>query len=144
MISLLPLLFKHLATLPPSSRPLLLAAGGIYTGLQLLSTLPFTSGAVLGTTFLATPESLYSAAQKALILKSTGEETVRSVRWDIGRSTLEGWGEEVDGRGVGNLTSENIEEGDEECKRLYGEAMKVGDLGRTVTWAGEALSLFSE
>lgn len=134
LISLLPLLHSHYKTLP--TPPILLAAGGISTGLQLLSVLPFTSGSIIGTGFLCTPESLYSPAQKELLIRSEGEETVRTERFDVARGSLAGWGEGVDGRGIGNKTSWEDGRDESELVKDYGEGAKVGDVERIVTWAG--------
>lgn len=66
---------------------------------------------------------------------STGEETVRTRRFDEARGTL-GWGEGVDGRGVRNWTSEREGGGGRE---EYEVAVKEGDVTRIVTWAGESV-----
>jgi len=58
-------LVSSLLTVLPKGGPPLLAAGGLVTGRQVASFLVLgAAGAVLGTRFLMTPESLYSDAQK--------------------------------------------------------------------------------
>lgn len=133
LISLLPLLAPHFS---PTSLPLLIPAGGLVNGSHLASILPFSPGMVLGTAFLPTPEALYTTAQKELIVASSGEQTLRSGRWDEARGTL-GWGPGVDGRGLGNKTS--AEEGGGGRER-YDQAVKEGDVERIVTWAGKHFS----
>lgn len=96
----------------------------------------------MGTAFLCTPESRYSAKQKELLIRAKGEDTIRTERFDVARGTLQGWGEGIDGRGISNLTS--IEDGrlEEELKEDYKNAMKVGeggDVERIVTWAGTSV-----
>lgn len=141
LFSLLPLLHSHFSTL--SSPPLLLAAGGLSTGAHLLSVLPFASGIVAGTAFLASPENLWGAAHKRKLLKSSGEDTMRTMVFDRMRGT-EGFGSTVDGRALRNLcTSEEgqVEEG--EMKRRYAEKLASGDeeMERLVIWAGAFLPL---
>lgn len=130
--SLIPLLAPHF---PPSDRPVLLAAGGISTGSQLLSTLALgASGAIMGTRFLASTESLYSSGHKDVVIKAKGEDTVRTMKFDWARGTV-GWDKGVDGRGVSNLTSEE-EWKEEDGKLKYDQAMKDADMDRIVVWAG--------
>ncbi|KAM0749198.1 inosine monophosphate dehydrogenase [Meredithblackwellia eburnea MCA 4105] len=122
-------------TLPSS--PLLLAAGGITSGAQLVSILPFASGAVAGTAFLATPECLFNQAQKDLVVKSQASDTLRAMAWDYARNTL-GWGENVDGRGIQNKTSASTEASlsSPEGRADYDKAVKAGDVSKIVTWSG--------
>lgn len=93
------------------------------------------SGAVIGTQLLLTPESLYSDAQKDLLRRSTGEDTVRSMRFDEARGTL-GWGHGVDGRGIASETSKSQASADE-LRKVYDEAAKTGDVKTIITWSGE-------
>lgn len=66
-----------------AQRPLVLAAGGISRGTQLASMLALgADGVVAGTRFLATPEALYSPAQKERILRGKGEDTLRTILFD--------------------------------------------------------------
>jgi len=145
----LPLL-SLLASLHPtfSSRatPILLGAGGITNGSQLVSILPHCSGAVMGTAFLAAPESLYSEAQKDLIVQSSGEQTIRTEAFDLARGTL-GWGKGVDGRGLRNKTTdeEGLDEvGTKEGRARYDAAAKASDLSRIVTWSGTSVGLVKD
>lgn len=81
-ISFLP---EVLAALPqdPARRPAVLAAGGIATGSQIAAALALgADGCVVGTRFLATEESLYSAKQKTRIVQAKGEDTVQTTLFD--------------------------------------------------------------
>jgi len=99
---------------------------------------------VIGTRFLATKEALYSQAQKDFLLRSSGEDTTKGMKWDEARGSL-GWGEGIDGRGLRNETSRaGHEVGSEEGKKQYAEALKEGDVDRIVTWSGERALLISE
>ncbi|KAK4047675.1 hypothetical protein OIO90_006104 [Microbotryomycetes sp. JL221] len=123
--------------------PLLLAAGGISSGSQLLSALSLGSdGVVLGTLFLATPEALYNKQQKQLIVESKGEDTVRTMNFDYARGTL-GWGQGVDGRGLRNQTSQLEKEvvDSEKGRQTYDDAVKQGDVNKIVTWSGTSVGL---
>lgn len=142
LIALLPAIKAAFSSLP--NPPLLVGAGGIATGSQLISLLPHASGAVIGTAFLPSPESLYSQAQKNLVVEIGGEDTVRSENFDLARGTL-GWGEGVDGRGFKNLTVglEKEVAGSAEVMREYAEAASQGDLSKAVTWSGSLFSSFS-
>lgn len=134
-ISLLGTLGPHFS---PSSKPVLIAAGGIAAGSQLVATLALgAQGVVVGTRFLCTKESLYSQAQKDFLLRSSGEDTTKGMKWDEARGTL-GWAEEIDGRALRNETSRaGHDAGSEEGKKQYVQAMKDGDVDHIVTWSGE-------
>lgn len=141
IFSLVPTLTPHFA----SSAKILIAAGGISSPSQLVAALALgAQGVVAGTLFLATPEALYSQAQKDFILRSSGEDTTKGMRWDEARGSL-GWGPQIDGRGLRNETSAGGDEiGSEAGKKLYAEAMKTGDVKRIVTWSGESDGAASE
>lgn len=104
---------------------------------------------ILGTAFLATPESLYTPAQKALILASNGSDTLRTSTFDYCRDTL-GFPGGVNGRAIGNEISRAGGEGrmgskewTESLKEQYAQAVKDQDVDKIVTWAGESFSLCS-
>lgn len=114
------------------------------TGLDLLSILPYSSGLVLGTAFLASPECLYSPAHKQRVIDAqSAEDTVRTLVFDNARGTTEGFGSMVDGRALRNLMTREEEEGvaEELLNGRYGEALKLGPekggIERIVVWAGE-------
>jgi nitronate monooxygenase len=82
--------------------PCVLAAGGLVDGNHVAEMLDLgASGAVLGTRFLLSPESLYTDAQRAALIDAKGSPTVRTMAFDEARGTL-GWPAGVDGRGLKN------------------------------------------
>ncbi|KAG6890298.1 hypothetical protein C0995_009504 [Termitomyces sp. Mi166 len=141
---LLTLLSEILSTIPEDGPPIL-GAGGVVNGAQLASLIVLgASGAVLGTRFLLSPESLYSDSQRqALIAASTGS-SIRTIAFDQARDTL-GWPQGIDGRGLRNSTVDEFEAGinAEDLRRKYTEGVKAGDIDRIVTWAGASVGLLS-
>ncbi|KAJ8522730.1 hypothetical protein ONZ45_g696 [Pleurotus djamor] len=116
----------------------LLAAGGLATGAHIASVLTLgASGAVLGTRFLLTPESLYTPSQRQALLDAKTSSTVRTLAFDVARGTL-GWPAGVDGRGLRNLTVEDFENGRpaDEIKSLFKQAQQEGNRERMLVWAG--------
>jgi nitronate monooxygenase len=85
----------------PDSPPLL-AAGGLADGNHTASVLALgAAGAVFGTRFLLSDESLYTTVQKTTLLNAIGDSTIRTVAFDQARGTL-GWPEGIDGRALRN------------------------------------------
>lgn len=116
----------------------LLAAGGLATGAHVASILALgASGAVLGTRFLLTPESLYTDKQRQALLDASDSSTVRTMAFDVARGTL-GWPEGVDGRALRNSTVVDHEIGrdERELKELFAKAQVEGDRERMLVWAG--------
>ncbi|KDQ26931.1 hypothetical protein PLEOSDRAFT_1066212 [Pleurotus ostreatus PC15] len=116
----------------------LLAAGGLATGAHVASMLALgASGAVLGTRFLLTPESLYTDKQRQALLDASDSSTVRTMAFDVARGTL-GWPEGVDGRALRNSTVVDHENGrnERELKELFAKAQVEGDRERMLVWAG--------
>ncbi|KII85788.1 hypothetical protein PLICRDRAFT_115422 [Plicaturopsis crispa FD-325 SS-3] len=131
-----------LAALPDDAPPIL-AAGGLSNGAQVAAMLTLgASGAVLGTRFLATPESLYSEAQKQALVSATATSTLRSMAFDRARGTM-GWPDGIDGRGIRNKMVDEAESGasDEELMRNASQRAKDGDLDGVVIWAGAGVGL---
>ena len=90
-----------LSTLPKDGPPIL-GAGGIVNGAQVASILALgASGAVLGTRFLLSPESLYSNVQRQALIAAPTGSSVRTMAFDQARNTL-GWPKGIDGRGLRN------------------------------------------
>lgn len=88
----------------PNDAPPVLAAGGLANGAHLASLLTLgASGAVFGTRFLLSPESLYSNAQRQALLAANTTASVRTMAFDHARNTL-GWPHGIDGRGLRNST----------------------------------------
>lgn len=126
----------------PKDGPPLLAAGGLVTGSQVASFLVLgAAGAVLGTRFLMTPESLYSDAQKKALVAAKSDMTVRTMAFDRARGILD-WPAGVDGRGLYNNTVKDVEDGVdiETVKEKYEE----GDPDRMLVWSGMGIGLVSD
>jgi nitronate monooxygenase len=93
LVSLVPAVLSSLNSVDWTGRghggaqPLVIAAGGITTGAQLLSALALgADGVVCGTVFVASEESTYLPAQKDRIVQARGEQTVRTRVFDQMRS----------------------------------------------------------
>ena len=103
--SALPLLtlFPLVSSLwPPAGGPPLLAAGGLANGAHVAALLALgASGAVLGTRFLLSPESLYTPVQRRALLAADSTQSVRTMAFDYARNTL-GWPAGIDGRALKN------------------------------------------
>ncbi|KAF5367181.1 hypothetical protein D9758_004020 [Tetrapyrgos nigripes] len=123
-----------------------LAAGGLATGAHIASMLTLgASGAVLGTRFLLSPESLYNDVQKKALSEANETSTVRTVAFDTVRGTL-GWPEGIDGRALSNDTVKDFDQGVpvKELQDKFKEAVKNGDHSRILTWAGTGVGLMKE
>lgn len=126
--------------------PLLLAAGGFSNGAQAASFLALgVSGAVYGTRFLLTPESLYSDSQRAALLAARSTSTVRTEAFDHARNTL-GWPRGVDGRGLRNRLVKDYEDGVDisTLRARFAENVKSGDPDYAVVWAGTGVGEMNE
>ena len=144
-----PTLFTLLSSIIASSKedgPPILGAGGLANGAHVASLLTLgADGAVLGTRFLLTPESLYTDAQRQALLSATDSSTRRTMAFDIARGTL-GWPKGVDGRGLYNATVEDLDKGAgiEEVKAKFLAGVAQGDPDRMLVWAGTGVGLMSE
>jgi nitronate monooxygenase len=129
----------------------LIAAGGIMDGRGVAAALMlFAGGVCMGTRFLASEEAEISRGYKKAIVDASdgGVNTVRTTLYDRLRGTS-GWPEGYNARGVTNKSLKDSESGMdfEENRRLYAEAMKLGDEGwgkehgRITTYAGTGVGL---
>ncbi|KAG1831290.1 2-nitropropane dioxygenase [Suillus variegatus] len=142
---LLTLVPSILAVLPKEGPPLL-AAGGLSTGGHVASLLALgVSGAVLGTRFLMTEESFYNEVQKNILVKASGNATVRTTAFDHARGTLE-WPEGVDGRAIYNKTVKDVEDGVDIkiVRENFNRATQDKDPDRILVWAGTGVDLVTE
>lgn len=133
-----------LAALP--NAPPLLAAGGLVTGTQVASLLVLgAAGAVLGTRFLMTSESLYSDTQKKALVAAKSDMTVRTMAFDRARGTLD-WPVGVDGRGLYNNTVKDVDNGVdiESVKEKFEQGVRDGNPDRMLVWSGMGVGLVSE
>lgn len=153
LISLLPEVDDALSSLsntPQIPKPTLIAAGGIVDGRGLAAAISLgASGVVMGTRYLACPESNIAAGYQEAVIKTSdgGVNTARGKLYDSLRGTTD-WPSRYGGRGVLNESWHDAEKGMgfEENKRLYDEAVKLGDGGwgekaRLTTYAGTAVGL---
>jgi nitronate monooxygenase len=128
----------------------LIATGGIADGRGAAAALTLgASGVCIGTRFLATPEAVISKGYRNAVLQAQdgGVSTARTTVYDKIRGTT-GWPIIYNGRGVLNLSFWDHESGmeEEENKRLYSGAVKMGDAGwgdrgRMTTYAGTGVGL---
>lgn len=126
--------------------PPILAAGGLANGAHVASFLTLgADGAVLGTRFLLTPESLYTDAQRQALLSATDSSTARTMAFDRARGTL-GWPKGVDGRGLYNATVKDVDNGVDmvEVQAKFSKGVAEGDPNRMLVWAGTGVGLMSE
>lgn len=133
----------------PSDGPPVLAAGGLSSGQHVAALLTLgAAGAVLGTRFLATPESLYSPVQKHALVAAPCEPastTVRTMAFDRVRGTVE-WPAGVDGRALHNSTVSELDAGVDidVVRERYTRGSREGDPDRMLVWAGTGVGLISE
>ena len=86
----------------PEPSPPILAAGGMVNGGHLAALLILgASGAVFGTRFLVSPESLYTDVQRRALVAASSSSSVRTMAFDHARGTT-GWPRGIDGRGLRN------------------------------------------
>lgn len=131
----------------------LLAAGGIVEGRGTAACLALgAGGVVMGTRFLACTEAQIAKGYQDEVLRANdgGVNTVRSRVYDTLRGTT-GWPGQYNGRGIINQSFLDATNGEvtEENKRLYIEAMKMGNTGwgpqgRMTTYAGTGVGLIHD
>lgn len=127
-----------------------LAAGGIADGRGLAAALMLgAAGVLVGTRFWATPEALGSQNAKDLLLRATGDETVRTRVFDIVREL--DWPEEYTGRAVANGFSARWHGHEQDLARsipqekdAYWAAARAADVGTAVVFAGEGLDFIHD
>lgn len=151
VISLVPEIIDKIYEMRPK-RPKIrvIAAGGISDGRGVAAATSLgAQGCVLGTRFLASPESMIAQGYQNAILQANdgGIITARTKIYDKVRG-IYGWPDHYDGRGVINRTHiEDLDGLNETTNReLYQEALSMGDegwgpQGRLVTYAGTGVGL---
>ena len=126
-----------------------LAAGGIADGRGVAAALCLgAAGALIGTRFQATTESLAGAWLKKAIIDGHGQDTERSSVLDIAMGN--GWPLEYTGRTLAHpfldqwrgrepeLTADN------QAKQAYRNSVASGDLPPLPVWASEAVDLITD
>ncbi|KAF8074766.1 2-nitropropane dioxygenase [Lyophyllum atratum] len=142
---LLTLLAEIISAIPNDGPPVL-GAGGLVHGGHIASLLTLgASGAVLGTRFLLSPESLYSDSQRQALIAAHTTSSVRTMAFDQARNTL-GWPHGIDGRGLRNNTVIDFEKGIDidTLRRKYADGVKADDPNRIVVWAGTGVGLMDK
>ena len=143
---LLTLLQAVLAALPKVSRPVVVAAGAISTGAQIAALLTLgADGVIVGSRFLVSPESLYSDAQKQVILDADFYSTIRHRAFDeVAR--IDFWPPGIDGRAITNDIVADALKGEDLENRLkkHDDGLKNGEKERLVIWAGVGIGHLKE
>ncbi|KAK7542769.1 uncharacterized protein J3D65DRAFT_614891 [Phyllosticta citribraziliensis] len=139
--------------MPGHEKPMLVAAGGIADGRGAAAALALgAEGVVMGTRFLAAHEADIANGYRNEVLRAWdgGKTTMRTSVYDQLRGTTD-WPPGYNARGVLNRSWVDAENGMgwEENKKLYQEAVRLGDLGwgpegRITTYAGTGVGLVKE
>lgn len=126
---------------------IVVAAGGIADGRGLAAALMLgAEGALVGTRFYASTESLAHARAKARLVAASGEDTIRTRVFDIARDIP--WPQEFTGRALRNEFSARWHGAEaalvaaqaRETAR-YQAAAALGDFSTSVIFCGEAMGL---
>jgi len=126
------------------------AAGGIADGRGLAAALMLgADGVLVGTRFYASQEAAAFAAAKERIVAATGDNTIRSILFDIARQNV--WPAPYAGRVLRNKffeqwrgrEAELLQHQQEEAARLS-EAREKGDFDTAAVIAGEAVDLIAD
>jgi nitronate monooxygenase len=126
------------------------AAGGIADGRGLAAALMLgASGVLMGTRFYASAEALGHPDAKARICRASGDDTVRSIVFDISRRNV--WPAPFNGRVLRNAHVDRwlgremvlLQHADEEAAR-YAAARERGDFDVAAVIAGEAVDLVND
>ncbi len=126
------------------------ASGGIADGRGLAAALMLgAEGVLMGTRFYASQEAHGHPEAKQRIIDAAGDDTLRSIVFDISRRNL--WPQPYTGRVIRNSHAERwygretelLEHQEEEAIR-YGEARERGDFDVAGVTAGEAVGLIHD
>ncbi|HLG95643.1 MAG TPA: nitronate monooxygenase [Bryobacteraceae bacterium] len=125
-----------------------IGAGGIADGRGVAAALALgAAGAVIGTRFCATQESLLRPAAKERLLRSKSGDTIRTRLFDEVAGI--DWPAQFNGRALKNRFEETWNGRAAEARNnpsiaeAYREAQRNGDYDSAVIWAGESLDLIS-
>lgn len=126
------------------------AAGGVADGRGLAAALMLgADGVLMGTRFYASTEAAGSQAAKERIVAASGDQTIRSILFDIARRNV--WPAPYTGRVLRNAFSEKwrgreaelMQHQDAEAAR-YNAARMAGDFDTAAVIAGEAVDLIGD
>jgi nitronate monooxygenase len=126
------------------------AAGGVADGRGLAAALMLgADGVLMGTRFYATTEAAGAAAAKDRIVAATGDQTIRSILFDIVRNNV--WPAPYSGRVLRNSFSERWRGREAELMQhqageaaRYAEARTAGDFDTAAVIAGESVDMIAE
>ncbi|MGH3401686.1 MAG: nitronate monooxygenase, partial [Streptosporangiaceae bacterium] len=126
-----------------------LAAGGIADGRGVAAALALgAAGALIGTRFQATAESLADATVKKAIVAGRGEDTERNRVLDIARGSR--WPSRYPARTLGHPFLDQWRDREEElaadpdARRAYRDGVASGELPPEIVWAGQAAELITD
>jgi nitronate monooxygenase len=126
-----------------------LAAGGIADGRGLAAALALgAAGALIGTRFQATTETLADSSVSAAIIAGSGEDTERSTILDVARGVP--WPARYPARAlrhpfVARWQGRDAElAANDDAKRAYRAGVESGELPRDPVWASEAIDLITD
>ena len=147
-VSLVPEMADQLQQRSPST--LLLAAGGIADGRGLAAALALgADGALIGTRFWATKESLATEAAVKVAIETSGDATARSPIFDILRR--KNWPNEFNFRAIRNLLHQKWEShmpalmaSPEAARHDYDAGVAANDFDRAHITVGEAVGLIHD
>lgn len=127
-----------------------LAAGGIADGRGVAAALALGgAGALIGTRFLATAESLADTSTKKAILDGCGQDTERSAVLDIARGARWPW-QKYTARTLAHPFLDQWRGREDElaasprAKRAYQDGVDRGELPPLPVWASEAIDLIGD
>ena len=126
------------------------AAGGIADGRGLAAVLMLgAEGVLIGTRFYASQEAQVHPAAKQRVVDATGDDTARSIVFDISRQNI--WPEGYTGRVIRNAHAERwlgreaeLKEHMDEGAQRYREAREKGDFDIAAVISGEAAGLIHD
>ena len=143
LFALLPAVVDAVSPIP------VVAAGGVADGRGLAAALVMGAcGVLVGTRFYATQEALGHSHAKTLLVRSSGDATLRTRVFDIVRRI--DWPEPFTGRALQNEFTRAWSGREEELARRpdevdrYAQAARAGDFDTAVLWAGEGVDLIHE
>ena len=125
-----------------------LAAGGIADGRGVAAALALgAAGALIGSRFQASPETLADAAVTKAIIEGTGEDTERSTILDVIRGSR--WPSRYPARALRNRFTEQWRGREDElaadsaAKHEYQDAVAHGELPPLPVWTSQAIDLIT-
>lgn len=145
LISLVPEILDTIGNRVP-----VVAAGGIADGRGMAAALMLgAAGILMGTRFYATQEAASLRAAKTLVVSATGDDTIRSIVFDISRRNI--WPAPFTGRCLRNAHSDRwygreielLRHQDDEAVK-YAEARQAGNFDIAAVIAGEACGLIHD